>query len=102
MVAPLWWWWWTQAGYDWCAEQLRAAGLVRLANEVELAKASKFMATKEFEAAINVFKVRLGFAAVRSHLDGVGAQLPSVPQACVRRRNRHVAGGGSDCARCPA
>jgi hypothetical protein len=40
-----------------CAEQLRAAGLPRLANEVELAKASKHLANKNFEAAITVFKV---------------------------------------------
>ncbi|KAL6751897.1 hypothetical protein V8C86DRAFT_2529579 [Haematococcus lacustris] len=47
-----------QAGFDWCAEQLRAAGAgaARLANEVELAKASKFLANKDFEAAIEVFK----------------------------------------------
>eukprot|EP00200_Dunaliella_tertiolecta_P002646 CAMPEP_0202352668 /NCGR_PEP_ID=MMETSP1126-20121109/8762_1 /ASSEMBLY_ACC=CAM_ASM_000457 /TAXON_ID=3047 /ORGANISM="Dunaliella tertiolecta, Strain CCMP1320" /LENGTH=799 /DNA_ID=CAMNT_0048944913 /DNA_START=62 /DNA_END=2461 /DNA_ORIENTATION=+ len=45
------------AGYDWCVEQLRAAGYMRLANEVELAKASKFlMGNKEFESAIAVFK----------------------------------------------
>ncbi|KAF5826309.1 hypothetical protein DUNSADRAFT_3650, partial [Dunaliella salina] len=44
------------AGYDWCAEQLRTAGYVRLANEVELAKASKFLGNKEFESAIAVFK----------------------------------------------
>jgi len=41
-----------------CVEQLRAAGYVRLANEVELAKASKFLSNKEFESAIAVFKVR--------------------------------------------
>uniref|UniRef100_A0A7S0WZJ3 Uncharacterized protein n=1 Tax=Chlamydomonas leiostraca TaxID=1034604 RepID=A0A7S0WZJ3_9CHLO len=44
------------AGYDWCAEQLRTEGHARLANEVELAKASKFLANKEFEAAVAVFK----------------------------------------------
>lgn len=42
-----------------CVEQLRAAGYVRLANEVELAKASKFLGNKEFENAIAVFKVGL-------------------------------------------
>ncbi|KAJ9506505.1 hypothetical protein QJQ45_019632 [Haematococcus lacustris] len=49
-----------QAGFDWCAEQLRAAGAgaARLANEVELAKASKFLANKDFEAAIEVFKAK--------------------------------------------
>jgi hypothetical protein len=46
-----------EPGYDWCVQQLRDAGLTRLANEVSLAKASKFLANKEFEAAINVFKV---------------------------------------------
>jgi len=40
-----------------CVQQLRAAGYVRLANEVELAKASKFLGNKEFESAIAVFKV---------------------------------------------
>ena len=45
------------AGFDWCIEQLRNEGLVRLANEVELAKASKHLANKEFGPAIAVFKV---------------------------------------------
>eukprot|EP00199_Chlamydomonas_sp_CCMP681_P001067 CAMPEP_0119114344 /NCGR_PEP_ID=MMETSP1180-20130426/47219_1 /TAXON_ID=3052 ORGANISM="Chlamydomonas cf sp, Strain CCMP681" /NCGR_SAMPLE_ID=MMETSP1180 /ASSEMBLY_ACC=CAM_ASM_000741 /LENGTH=751 /DNA_ID=CAMNT_0007102849 /DNA_START=106 /DNA_END=2357 /DNA_ORIENTATION=- len=45
-----------QAGYDWCAEQLRNSGLPKLANEVELAKASKYLSNKDFEAAIAVFK----------------------------------------------
>jgi intraflagellar transport protein 88 len=39
-----------------CAEQLRSEGHTRLANEVELAKASKFLSNKEFEAAVAVFK----------------------------------------------
>ncbi len=46
------------AGYDWCVASLRDAGCTKLANEVHLAKASKFLANKEFEAAIGVFKVR--------------------------------------------
>eukprot|EP00983_Pelagomonas_calceolata_P102818 1158848-Pelagomonas_calceolata.AAC.10 len=49
-----------------CVEQLRAAGYMRLANEVELAKASKFLGNKEFESAIAVFKAFLadGFERV--------------------------------------
>lgn len=46
-----------ESGFDWCVEQLRQAGHIKLANEVELAKASKFMSNKEFEAAVTVFKV---------------------------------------------
>jgi len=45
-----------EAGYDWCVAQLRDSGYTKLANEVELAKATKFMSYKEFEAAIGVFK----------------------------------------------
>lgn len=46
-------------GYDWCISCLREAGegYTRLANEVHLAKASKFLSNKEFESAIQVFKV---------------------------------------------
>ncbi|MEW5306044.1 MAG: hypothetical protein WDW36_008545 [Sanguina aurantia] len=44
------------AGYDWCVEQLVQAKWSALANEVELAKASKFMANKEFDKAVAVFK----------------------------------------------
>lgn len=47
-----------EAGYDWCVQQLRDANLTRLANEVSLAKASKFLNNKEFESAISVFKVQ--------------------------------------------
>lgn len=43
-------------GYDWCISQLRERSYIKLANEVELAKASKFLANKEFEAAVGVFK----------------------------------------------
>ena len=32
-------------------------GFTKLANEVHLAKASKYLSSKEFEAAIGVFKV---------------------------------------------
>ena len=46
-----------QAGYDWCIACLRDVGFTKLANEVHLAKASKFLSSKEFEAAIGVFKV---------------------------------------------
>jgi hypothetical protein len=44
-------------GYDWCCVQLRQAGLARLANEVELAKASRHLAAMDFGAAIAVYKV---------------------------------------------
>ena len=46
-----------EAGYDWCISCLRDVGCTKLANEVHLAKASKFLSSKEFEAAISVFKV---------------------------------------------
>lgn len=45
------------AGFDWCVEQLRTENKVRLANEVELAKASKHLGNKQFEEAVAVFKV---------------------------------------------
>lgn len=37
-------------------QELRAAGLIKLANEVQLAKASKFLTNKDFEMAITIFK----------------------------------------------
>jgi hypothetical protein len=46
------------AGYDWCCSQLRGCGLARLANEVELAKASRHLAGMDFGAAISVYKAR--------------------------------------------
>ena len=46
------------AGYDWCCSQLRSCGLARLANEVELAKASRHLAGMDFGAAISVYKAR--------------------------------------------
>jgi len=45
-----------EAGFDWCTQELRTAGLIKLANEVQLAKASKFLAEKDFERAISIFK----------------------------------------------
>ena len=47
-----------EPGYDWCISCLRDVGFTKLANEVHLAKASKFLSSKEFESAIGVFKVR--------------------------------------------
>jgi hypothetical protein len=45
------------AGFDWCAEQLRAGNHHHMANEVDLAKASRHLECQEFAAAIAVFKV---------------------------------------------
>jgi intraflagellar transport protein 88 len=56
------------AGYDWCCAQLRQAGLARLANELELAKASRHLAAMDFSAAIAVYKV--GREAGRLGTDG--------------------------------
>ena len=64
-----------EAGYDWCTSCLRDVGFVKLANEVHLAKASKFLSSKEFDAAIGVFKV--GF--VWSVLTGMGQGEQTAP-----------------------
>uniref|UniRef100_A0A383VFE7 Uncharacterized protein n=1 Tax=Tetradesmus obliquus TaxID=3088 RepID=A0A383VFE7_TETOB len=44
------------AGFDWAEEQLRQAGLGKIAAEVLLAKASRHLANKEVEAAAAVYK----------------------------------------------
>eukprot|EP00877_Chromochloris_zofingiensis_P003785 jgi/Chrzof1/13407/Cz07g31250.t1 len=44
------------AGFDWCAEQLRQAGFVKLAAEVQLAKAGHFLFLKDVAGAAAVFK----------------------------------------------
>lgn len=44
------------AGFDWASELLRTAEYPKLGHEVELAKASRFLARKEFSEAISVFK----------------------------------------------
>nr|AAG37228.1 intraflagellar transport particle protein IFT88 [Chlamydomonas reinhardtii] len=45
-----------EGGFMWCCEQLRDAGYTKLANEVELAKATRFMGQKQFDKAVGVFK----------------------------------------------
>ncbi|EFJ48487.1 hypothetical protein VOLCADRAFT_101916 [Volvox carteri f. nagariensis] len=45
-----------EGGFQWCCEQLREAGYTKLANEVELAKATRFMGQKQFDKAVSVFK----------------------------------------------
>ncbi|KXZ54825.1 hypothetical protein GPECTOR_4g896 [Gonium pectorale] len=45
-----------EGGFQWCCEQLREAGYIKLANEVELAKATRFMGQKQFDKAVGVFK----------------------------------------------
>ncbi|KAG2490865.1 hypothetical protein HYH03_010783 [Edaphochlamys debaryana] len=45
-----------EGGFAWCCEQLRDAGYIKLANEVELAKATRFMGQKQFDKAVTVFK----------------------------------------------
>ncbi|GMH37313.1 hypothetical protein BSKO_05186 [Bryopsis sp. KO-2023] len=43
-------------GFDWCIAQLNDSGHTRLANEVELAKASLFLSRQDFKSAITIFK----------------------------------------------
>ncbi|KAG1678869.1 hypothetical protein FOA52_003537 [Chlamydomonas sp. UWO 241] len=45
-----------EAGFDWCIQELRGAGLAKLANEVLLAKASRFLSNKDFESAVAIYK----------------------------------------------
>lgn len=52
-------------GYNYCAEVLNSQGLTAAGNELEMEKANKFLALREFEKAIAVLK---GFELKEQHL----------------------------------
>jgi len=85
-----------QAGYDWCIACLRDVGFTKLANEVHLAKASKFLSSKEFEAAIAVFKVSgqrglpLGGTGIRA---GMSAEGDPGSSPALRHHSHHARPG---------
>jgi len=108
---------WAQ-GFDWCREQLNAAGYAALAGEVQLARANEHLARKQYAAAVALLKEfersdskqRAQAAVNLSTLHLLEAQLgaaggyadyccevePSGAAALVSRGNVHLAEGRAE------
>lgn len=107
-------------GFDWCREQLGAAGYSALASEVQLARANAHLGQREYGAAVAALKefergdsrqrarsaVNLSsLALLEGQLEGAAGYAdycceadPGSPAALVSRGNVHLAQGAAEAA----
>lgn len=105
-------------GFDWCRDQLGAAGYGALASEVQLARANEHLARKEYGAAVALLKefergdsrqrarAAVNLSALQlleGQLEAAGAYAdycceadPGAPLALVSRGNVHLAAGQAE------